>query len=102
MIDYFLGSDSSPIKVLMCVCDKVTYLDKIRKCKLQKGCKSSENHMKRSNSMNIGLEKIMDFAVNIDKLDLANLAGEVMDEIMEFQFFYFQKNIAKGQTDASL
>ena len=52
--------------------------------------------------MNIGFEKIMDFAVNIDKLDLANLAGEVMDEIMEFQFFYFQKNIAKGQTDASL
>ena len=28
---------------------------------------------------------VMDFAMNIDKLNLANLVGEVMDEIVEFQ-----------------
>ena len=33
--------------------------------------------------MDIGFEKIMDFAIDIDKLNLANLVGKVMDEIME-------------------
>ena len=41
-----------------------------------------------------GFEKIMDFAMNIDKLNLANLVGEVMDEIVEFQiFFTFRKQV---------
>ena len=33
--------------------------------------------------MDLGFEKIMD----IDKLDMANLVGEVVDKIMEFQIF---------------
>ena len=37
---------------------------------------------------------VMDFAMNIDKLNLANLVGEVMDEIVEFQiFFTFRKQV---------
>ena len=32
--------------------------------------------------MDFGFEKIMDFTMNIDMLDLANLVGEVMDEIL--------------------
>ena len=38
--------------------------------------------------MDFGFEKIMDFIMNIDKLKLANLVGEVMDKIEEFQFFF--------------
>ena len=34
--------------------------------------------------MNI-IKIIMDLAMNIDNLDLANLVGEVMDKIMEYQ-----------------
>ena len=34
--------------------------------------------------MNI-IKNIMDLAMNIDNLDLANLVGEVMDKIMEYQ-----------------
>ena len=33
--------------------------------------------------MVFGFENIMDFAMDIDKLNLANLVGKVMDEIME-------------------
>ena len=32
---------------------------------------------------------VMDFAMNIDKLNLANLVGEVMDKIVEFQICLF-------------
>ena len=39
--------------------------------------------------MDFGFVKIMDFAMKIDKLDWANLVGEVMDEIVEF--FTFRK-----------
>ena len=44
----------------------------------------SENYTKRSNNMVSGLKKIMDFVMDIDKLNLANLMGKVMDEIMEY------------------
>ena len=38
--------------------------------------------------MVFGFENIMDFAMEIDKLNLANLVGEVMmDKIMEYQIF---------------
>ena len=39
-------------------------------------------------SMVFYFEIIMDFALNIDKLNLANLVGKVMDEIMEYQIFF--------------
>ena len=29
----------------------------------------------------------MDFAIDIDKLNLANLVGKVMDKIMEYKIF---------------
>ena len=32
--------------------------------------------------MDFGFEKILNFAMNIDMLDLANLVGEVMDKIL--------------------
>ena len=32
-------------------------------------------------------EKIMDFAMDIDKLNLANLVGQVIDTIMKYQIF---------------
>ena len=34
-----------------------------------------------------GLEKKFDFAMDIDKLNLANLLGKVMNNIMEYQIF---------------
>ena len=34
--------------------------------------------------MDFGFENIIDFAMNIDKLILANLVGEVMEEIVEW------------------
>ena len=37
--------------------------------------------------MDSGFENIMDFTMNIAKLDLANLEGEIMDKIAEFQIF---------------
>ena len=75
--------------------DKVKNLDKMRESNLQKDCKASENHTKRSNSMDFGFNIMIDFTMNIDKLNLANLVGEVMDKIMEFQnFLYLQKKIA--------
>ena len=43
--------------------------------------------MSMSNGMVFGFEKIMDFAMDIDKLNLANLVGKVMDKIMEYQIF---------------
>ena len=30
----------------------------------------------------------MDFAINIDMLHLANLVGDTLDKIMEFQIFF--------------
>ena len=39
--------------------------------------------------MDFVFENIMDFAMNIDKLVLANLVGEVMDKIVEFQICLF-------------
>ena len=33
-------------------------------------------------------EIIMDFALDIDKLNMANLVRKVMDEIMEYQIFF--------------
>ena len=42
---------------------------------------------------------LMDFAMNIDKLNMANLVEEVMDEIVEFQIISdLHKIIPKGQT----
>ena len=37
--------------------------------------------------MDFGFEIIMGFAMNIDKLDLVNLLGLVMDKIVELQIF---------------
>ena len=37
--------------------------------------------------MVLGFEKIIDSAMDIDKLNLANLVGKVMDKIMEYQIF---------------
>ena len=37
--------------------------------------------------MDFGFEQIMDFAMNIDKLNLVNLVGKVMYMIMEYQIF---------------
>ena len=51
---------------------------------LQKQSKNPpENHTKWSNSMDFGFEKIMD----IDKLNMANLVGKLMGEIMECKIF---------------
>ena len=47
----------------------------------------SEQFFKRSNSIVFCCEKILEFAMDIDKLNLANLVGKVMDEIMEYQIF---------------
>ena len=47
------------------------------------GCKHSENHTQRSKSIDSAFQNIMIFARNIEKLDLTNLEGKVMDEIME-------------------
>ena len=61
----------------------------MRESNLQKGCKPSENHTQRSNSIYSGLENVMDFTMYIDKLNLANLVGEVMmDKIMEYQILW--------------
>jgi len=37
--------------------------------------------------MVFGFEKIMDIALDIDKLNLAKLVGKVVDQIMEYQTF---------------
>ena len=37
--------------------------------------------------MLFGYEKIMYFAMAIDRLNLANMVGQVMDKIMEYQIF---------------
>ena len=37
----------------------------------------------------------MNFAMNIDKLNLANLVGEVMDKIVEFLIFFKSRNLYK-------
>ena len=47
----------------------------------------SEQFFKRSNSIVFCCEKILEFAMDIDKLNLANLVGKVMDKIMEYQIF---------------
>ena len=67
--------------------DKVT--NEMREINILKGCKPSENHTQRSNSMDFGFENIMDFAINIDKLHMANLVGKGMDEIIKFKIFLF-------------
>ena len=38
--------------------------------------------------MGIGFEKVIDFAMKIDKLNLDNFVGEVLDKTVEFQIFY--------------
>ena len=47
-----------------------------------------------------GLKKKLDFAMDIDKLNLANLLGKVMNKIMEYQIIcqktYFKAKIAKS------
>ena len=49
--------------------------------------------------MDYGFENRMDFAMYIDRLDLANLVGKVLDKIVEFKIFiYHQKIMSKGQT----
>ena len=47
--------------------------------------------------MDFGFENIIEFTKNIDKLNLANLVGEGMDEIVEFRIFYIQKIYQKVQ-----
>ena len=47
--------------------------------------------------MDFGFENIIDFTMNIDKLNLADLVGERMDEIVEFQILYIQKIYQKIQ-----
>ena len=42
--------------------------------------------------MDFDFKNIIDFAMNIDKLDLANLVGKVMDEIVEFQNYLTSEN----------
>ena len=37
--------------------------------------------------MILAIKKIMDLAMNIENLNLANLVGKVMDKIMEYQIF---------------
>ena len=55
----------------------------MRESNLSKDYMPSENHIKWwSNSMVFGFENIMDFTIDIDKLNLANLVGKVMDKIM--------------------
>ena len=61
--------------------DKVT--NERREIDILKGCKPSENHTQRSKSINSAFQNIMIFARNIEKLDLTNLEGKLMDEIME-------------------
>ena len=39
--------------------------------------------MSMSNGMVFGFEKIMDFAMDIDKLNLAKMVGKVMDKIID-------------------
>ena len=62
--------------MLVCVCsfvsDKVTNLDKMRES-------NPQSHTNRSNSMDFGFEKIMDFAMDIVNLNLAKMVGKVMD-----------------------
>ena len=38
-----------------------------------------------SNSMGFGFEIIVDFAMDIDKINLANLVGKLMDEIKVYR-----------------
>ena len=45
--------------------------------------------------MDFDFEKITDFAMNINKLDLANLVGKVMDEIVGSRFFLPSENYTK-------
>ena len=46
--------------------------------------------------MEFAFENIMDFTMNFDMLVLANLLGEMMDEIMEFQIFWPSENYKKA------
>ena len=76
--------------------DNESNLDKMRESNLLEDSKPLENHTKRSNGMDFGFEIIMDFAMSIDNLDLANLVGEVKDEIGELQIFWtFRKLYTK-------
>ena len=86
------GCDSSPISPLVCllVGNKGTNLDKMRESNLTKGCKPSENHTKRSYSMDFGFVIIIDFAMmNTDKLN------RLMDVIVEFALLTFRKSYQK-------
>ena len=42
--------------------------------------------------MDFGFEKIVDFVLNIDKVDLENLVRELMDNIMESQICFPREN----------
>ena len=46
--------------------------------------------------MDFDFEKITDFAMNINKLDLANLVEKVMDEIVGSRFFLPSENYTKS------
>ena len=58
----------------------------MRESNLLIGCQPSENHTKRSNCIDFGFEKIMDLTMDIDKFHLANLVGEVMEEVVIMDF----------------
>ena len=58
----------------------------MRESNLLIGCQPSENHTKRSNCIDFGFEKIMDLTMDVDKFHLANLVGEVMEEVVIMDF----------------
>ena len=69
----------------------------MRESNLRKGCKHLEIHINRSNSLDFVFEKIIDFAMNIDKLDLAILEAEVLTRLWSSRFFRLQKITLKEQ-----
>ena len=56
-----------------------------------------ENYIKRSNSMVFGFEKIMDIAMYIHKLNLANLMETVMNKI-KWSTRFFGHSVQKDKS----
>ena len=92
----FFGCDSSPISPIV-LCGQIkSNLAKKRESNIQKGCKPSEKYQKVKQH-GFWLRDHNGPPMNLDNLDLANLVGEVMDEIVEFlNFFELQNIIQKG------
>ena len=65
------------------MCHKESDHAKMREGNLQKSCNPSENHTwYLTNLVVFDLEEIMNFAMDIEKLNLANFVGKVMDVFM--------------------